>query len=113
MLPEFRNEPLADFAQPANRDAMQGALAVVRADFGRDWPLVIGGERVTTGEWIESFDPCQPDRRVGRVAKATRGFAEHALKSAWNAFPEWARWPPAERARVLFKAAALLRRQKH
>ena len=35
------------------------------------------------------------------------------MNAAWAAYPDWSRLLPAERARVLFKAAALLRRQKH
>ncbi|MBI2756536.1 MAG: L-glutamate gamma-semialdehyde dehydrogenase [Chloroflexi bacterium] len=113
MLAEFANEPLTDFTVPADRQAMGAALERARGEFGRAWPLAIGGERVTTGAWIESFDPCQPDRVVGRVAAADRGHAEHALNAAWQAFADWSRWTPAARAGVLLRAAALLRRQKH
>lgn len=113
MLSAFRNEPLTDFSQPANRDAMQAALAEARGAFAQEWPLVIAGERVTTDGWIESFDPCQKDRLVGRVARAGRGEAEHALNAAWQAFDAWSRWQPVERARVLLEAAALLRRRRH
>ena len=113
MLSEFRNEPLTDFAAPENRQSMEGALQQVRSEFDREWPLVVGGERVTTGRWIESRDPCSKDRLVGRVAQAGRGEAEHALKAAWNAFPEWSAWTPDARARLLLKAASLLRKRKH
>src|ERR671939_430853 len=36
-----------------------------------------------------------------------------AMGAAWQALPSWSRWTPAERARVLFKAAAIMRREKH
>ena len=113
MVPEFRNEPLTDFSLPAQRQAMQEALGTVRGEFHREWPLVIGGERVTTQDWIASSDPCHKHQRVGRVAKAGRAEAERAFAAAWAAFPVWSRWQAAERARVLFNAAALLRRHKH
>jgi 1-pyrroline-5-carboxylate dehydrogenase len=113
MVPEFRNEPVTDFSQPAARQAMESALATVRGEFGREWPLLIGGERVTTAAWIESRDPCLKDQVVGRVAKAGQAEAERAIEAAQEAFPTWSRWQPAERARLLFRAAALLRRQKH
>ncbi len=38
-LSEFRNEPYADFSLPENRRAMEAALAQVRAEFGREYPL--------------------------------------------------------------------------
>ncbi len=113
MIGEFKNEPLTDFAQPPNRQAMEQALSTVRSEFGREWPLVIDGERVRTGEWIESFDPCQKDRVVGRAAKAGRAEADRALEVAWRAYEEWSRWTPAERARTLLKVGALLRQRRH
>jgi len=44
-VPDFRNQPLTDFGQPQERSAMERALAQVRDEFDRDWPLVIGGSR--------------------------------------------------------------------
>ena len=113
MVPEFVNESLTDFAQPVHRDAFEGALRSVRGEFGRDWPLVIGGQPHTTSAWIDSLNPCAPSEIVGRVAKATTDDAQRALDAAWYAFDDWSRWQPAERARVLFKAGALLRARKH
>ena len=113
MVPEFVNEPLSDFSTPALRQGMEAALRSVRDEFNRQWPLVIGGERVTSGAWIDSVNPCQKTQLVGRVSRASQVHAERALDAAWAAFPEWSRWQPAERARVLFKAAALMRARKH
>jgi 1-pyrroline-5-carboxylate dehydrogenase len=113
MLAPFRNEPPTDFSQPGAREAFQAALAQVAATFERDYPLLIGGEPVWSGEWIVSYDPCQRDRRVGRVACGTPALAERALDAAWAAFPAWSRLDPAARARILWRAAALLRRRKH
>jgi 1-pyrroline-5-carboxylate dehydrogenase len=113
MVPEFANEPLTDFSNPSNRQAMQAALQHVKAEFGREWPLVIGGEEVTSAAWIDSFNPCERTELVGRVARASRGEAERAIDSAWAAFPDWASWRPDQRARLLFKTAALMRAKKH
>jgi 1-pyrroline-5-carboxylate dehydrogenase len=113
MLPEFTNEALTDFSDTTNRQAMEAALLQVRGEFGREWPLVIGGKQETTGGWIDSLNPCHKDQVVGRVARADRAHAERALDVAWTACEDWSTWLPAERARVLFKAAALLRASKH
>jgi 1-pyrroline-5-carboxylate dehydrogenase len=113
MVPEFANEPLTDFSNPAQRAAMDAALRQVKGEFSREWPLLIGGQPVITNAWIDSFNPCQKTQVVGRAAKAGQSEAGRALEAAWSAFADWSRWQPAERARVLFKAAALLRRQKH
>ncbi len=45
----FKNEPLTDFSKPANRKAMEKALAKVRSAFSREYPIVIGGEEI----WAE------------------------------------------------------------
>src|SRR5260370_7254724 len=114
MVPEFANEPLTDFAKSApDRQAMETALREVKGEFDREWPLVIGGERVTTTAWSESRNPCQKDQVVGRTTKAGQGEAQRALDAAWNAFADWSTWQPDQRARLLLKAAALLRRRKH
>jgi 1-pyrroline-5-carboxylate dehydrogenase len=113
MVPDFENEPLSDFSNTEQRSAMEAALRQVAGDFNREWPLVIGGEHVTPGAWIDSFDPCRKERRVGRVARASQTEAQRALDAAWAAYPDWSRFGPDERARVLLKAAASMRRQKH
>jgi len=114
MVPEFANESLTDFAKSVpDRQAMEAALREVKGEFDRQWPLVIGGQRVTTSAWIESRNPCQKEQVVGRTARAGQGEAQRALDAAWDAFANWSTWQPAERARLLLKAAALLRRRKH
>jgi 1-pyrroline-5-carboxylate dehydrogenase len=113
MVPEFVNEALTDFSNPEQRQAMQAALRSVQGEFARDWPLLIGGAQVSSGAWIQSMNPCQKTQVVGRVAKASQSQAESALDAAWSAFPEWSRWQPAERARLILKVAALMRARKH
>src|SRR5262249_29642336 len=111
MVPEFTNEPLTDFGNSVQRQAMEASLHDVKSEFGREWPLVLGGEAVTTGAWIESANPCHFSEIVGRVARAGQAEADRALKAAWAAFADWSRWRPDERARLLLEAAALLRRR--
>jgi 1-pyrroline-5-carboxylate dehydrogenase len=113
MVPEFANEPLTDFTSAEHRQAMQTALNSVKQEFDREWPLVIGGKKVTSGGWIHSLNPCQKQQVVGKVARASQAQAEQALDAAWGAFPDWSRWHPAERARLLLKTAALMRARKH
>ncbi len=108
----FKNEPVERFTSEESRKAMQAALAEVRAQFGREYPLVIGGERVWTGAFLGSLDPSDPSRVVGRVARARKEDAEAALEAAWKAFESWKRWDQEARSRVLLKAAHLMRRRK-
>ena len=48
----YTNEPSVDFSDPTVRDTMQAALEKVGNELGRDYPLIIGGERRETGQWI-------------------------------------------------------------
>ena len=106
MPSEFKNEPFTDFSDPANEEAMTQALQKVSGELGRDYDLIIGGEKVSTDDKIRSIDPSNPNTLIGSVSKATRDHAEQALRAADEAFATWKHVKPAERAEYLFKAAA-------
>jgi len=111
--PEFRNEPLTDFSQPADRAAMEAALAEVRSRLGREYPLLIGGERMKPAGRLRSLNPSRPGEVVGVHSAADASLAEQAVRRAHEFFPRWSRRPAAERAGVLFETARLLRSRKH
>lgn len=110
---EFRNEPLTDFRREENRAAYQAALERVRARLGAQYPLIIGGERILTDATILSTNPSDPAEVVGVVAQANRELADRAMAAALAAFPVWSRTDPLARARILWRAAALMRRRRH
>ena len=70
-LPEFHNEPFTDFSKPESAAAMERALAEVRSQLGKTYPLIIGGEKIFTDSTIDSINPANPKEVVGRVASAT------------------------------------------
>gem|GEM_PF-6584755 len=43
MLPPFANEPFTDFADERNAAVMREAIANVESQFGREYPVIIGG----------------------------------------------------------------------
>lgn len=112
MRAPFKNEPSIDFSVEANREAMRQALANVEKQLGQEYPIVIGGKRVTTGQWIESINPGNPDQVVGRVAKARASDVEDAIAAADEAFQSWRKMSVEGRASVLFKMAGIVRRRK-
>ena len=79
---EFRNEPFTDFSKEENARAMREALAQVKSELGRDYPLVVGGERVETGDFLESLNPARKTEVVGRFHKATKELANRAVETA-------------------------------
>jgi RHH-type proline utilization regulon transcriptional repressor/proline dehydrogenase/delta 1-pyrroline-5-carboxylate dehydrogenase len=108
----FRNEPLADFSREENRDAMKRALTEVAMQFNREYPLVIDGKDVTTGNWLESHNPSNLKQSVGKFALARKSDAGAAIATAAKAFPAWRDTPVADRAGYLFRAAAVMRRRR-
>ena len=112
MLPEFRNEPLIDFANEANRRAMEAAIASVEERFGRHYPLFVRGREVRTAREFDSLDPSDPSRVVGRVAAATPEVADEAVRAAHDAFRAWSHTTAEARARVMLRAAAIMRRRR-
>jgi 1-pyrroline-5-carboxylate dehydrogenase len=108
----FTNEPSLDFSLDENRAAMRAALASVGGELGRRYPLVIGGERRETGDWIRSVNPGNLDQLVGEVARARPADAEDAIAAAEQAYGSWRRMPVEGRAGVLFRMAAIVRRRR-
>ena len=111
MLPTYRPEPYVNFAEEGPRRAMTAALDRVGGLLGQSYPLRIGGKELTTPEKIESICPAATDRVVGRVSTADADQANEAVEVAYEHFKMWSRVEPDARARILIKAAAIIRRR--
>ena len=112
MLPPFQNEPFVDFSNERNAAVMREAIANVESQFGREYPLVIGGKRYTTGDMLASVNPSNYDEVIGLVHKANVELADKAIEAATDAFKSWKHVAPEVRARYVLKVAALLRKHK-
>ena len=108
----YKNEPYLDWSDEANVKAMRSAMQDVSGRLGESYPLVIGGKRIETEGEIASVNPANPSQVVGRVAAAGEREADMALETATKAFESWSRTAPEARARVLLRAAAIMRRRK-
>jgi 1-pyrroline-5-carboxylate dehydrogenase len=108
----FKNEPFSDFSNPERKQQMLAALDKVASELGRDYDLIINGKRISTESKSVSINPSNKDQVIGRVAKADQTLAEEAMQAALSAFEWWKNIEPRERARVLLKAAAIMRRRK-
>lgn len=113
MLPPFKNEPFTNFNDPVNRAAFEQALATVESRFGERIPLIVGGERIFTEDTIKSTNPANPDQVLAYISKGTKELALKAVESANQNFQWWKNYDPDARARILLRAAAILRRRKH
>jgi 1-pyrroline-5-carboxylate dehydrogenase len=113
MTTEFRNEPFTDFSKEENAAEMRAALEKIKSELGREYPLVIGGERIKTGDTLASINPANRTEVVGKFHKATKELANKAVEAAAEAFKTWRNVPAERRADLLFRVAALMRERKH
>jgi 1-pyrroline-5-carboxylate dehydrogenase len=111
-LAPFRNEPIRDFSDPADRRSLEEALARVRPGLGRRWPLVIDGVKVHGPRTIASINPARPSELVGEVDEASPEQISQALDAATDAFASWKTVAAQERADFLLRAAARIRETK-
>lgn len=112
-LPAFRNEPYTDFSIAESRKRMEEALAKVRGQLGREYGIVIDGERIHTADKLKSTNPARPDEIVGIHQKATPELANRAIETAHRNFAAWSRTPAVDRIRMLLKTASLIRERKY
>jgi len=111
-IPKFKNEAYIDFSKPENRKKMLVALEKVQAQLGREYDIIIGGERIKTEQKLHSYNPSNKDEIVGVFQKATPELASRAIEVAYEKFKEWQWVKPAKRAQYLFRAARLMRKRK-
>src|SRR5690348_17238211 len=109
---EFRNEPLLDFSKAENRAAMEAALKKVAGQLGREYPNVIGGEKVHTKEKIQSTNPSHPSQMIGIFQKGTVEMANQAVEAAHKAFAHWKSVPAEERVALCFRMGEILRKRR-
>jgi RHH-type proline utilization regulon transcriptional repressor/proline dehydrogenase/delta 1-pyrroline-5-carboxylate dehydrogenase len=107
----FQNEPLTDFSREENRQKMLQGLETVKKQLGRTYPLVIGGQRVSTPQTFPSVNPSRTSEVIGQIARATPENARQAIAAAAKAFETWRDTDPKTRAEYLFKAADAIRKR--
>ncbi|HET7657059.1 MAG TPA: L-glutamate gamma-semialdehyde dehydrogenase [Bacillales bacterium] len=113
MVLPYKTEPLTDFSNEENRKAFQAALKQVEGELGKDYDLIIGGEKISTDEKLTSTNPSNKEQVIGTVSMASKKHIDKAFEAAEEALNEWRKWDPEVRAQILFRAAAIVRRRKH
>jgi 1-pyrroline-5-carboxylate dehydrogenase len=111
-LPEFTNEPYVDFSKAENRKKMEDALKKVASEFGREYPMWIGGQKVITSDKRNSTNPSRPSEIIGVFQHANAEMARQAVEAAHKYFDTWKKVPFQERAKCLFRAAQIVRERK-
>jgi 1-pyrroline-5-carboxylate dehydrogenase len=90
-----------------------GALARIRAQLGRDYPLYVGAEATpSAAAAIVDTSPTDTSVVLGTFAAATPEHVHRAVTAARRAQRAWARTPWRERVATLRRAAGLIRERK-
>ena len=111
----FSNEPVVDFRVEVNAQAMRAAIEKVRGELGREYDLVIGGQRTRThreNDKIRSLNPARPSEIVGVHQRADREHVQPAMRAALAAFESWKNVAAEERAGLVIRTAGILRKRK-
>jgi RHH-type proline utilization regulon transcriptional repressor/proline dehydrogenase/delta 1-pyrroline-5-carboxylate dehydrogenase len=108
----FVNEPQTDFSIAGARDRFTTALATVRRQFGRHYPLVIGGTAVDTAGQLASRNPSRPDEVVGTTASASGDDVDRAVAAAEQAFAAWRDAGAVARSDLLGRVANVMRESR-
>lgn len=111
-MTEFQNMTYLDFTDPVIKKQQFDALQKVRAQYGKEYPNIIGGKEVFTAKKTISLNPANVDEKVGIFQKGGREDAENAMQSALKAFETWKNVPAKERASYLFKAAKIMKKRR-
>src|SRR4029079_15467062 len=95
VMDEFRNEPFTDFSKPENAEAMRAAIEKVRSELGREYPVIIGGERYSVAEKFKSYNPANKSEVVGIFSEvdADISLVEKAIDTATATFKIWRNVP--------------------
>ncbi|MCK9520430.1 MAG: bifunctional proline dehydrogenase/L-glutamate gamma-semialdehyde dehydrogenase, partial [Dehalococcoidia bacterium] len=106
--PVFANVPTAEFHGERDRELMARAIDEVRAEFGREYPLLLDGAPGLGAGWDTVTAPADPSLVLGRVARGTLTDVERAVASAKRGFATWRETPAGDRAAALRRAAVLM-----
>ena len=108
LYPDRRNSRGIDFANEHDLAALDAALAAAATEPWTAAPMLAGSPDTTEPARSETLaSPSNAQASVGRVTPATAGDVESALAGARSA-DSWRLTAPAERARILERAADVL-----
>ena len=94
-------------------EAFDAALATVRAECGREYPLYIDGQAVRPqAPPVVDTSPIDTDLVLGRFASAGTLHVDQAVEAAYRARRGWEKLGWQKRVAIMRNAAALVRRHK-
>src|SRR5437773_12399211 len=81
-MTELTNEPFIDFSKPENRQRMEDALQTATSEFGREYPVWLGGHKVSTPDKRNSTHRSRRPQVSGVLENATADMGKTAVAAA-------------------------------
>ena len=91
--------------------SFERALAALKSELGREYPMLIGGQERHALEKFKKLSPINRDWLLGTFQKGTTLDAKDAIAAARSAFPAWSALPWKKRVAYLRRAAALIEKR--
>lgn len=88
------------------------ALEQVRSEFGRKYPMIIGGRQVRTSQTVAQHSPIDTRLILGYLPAGGSEHARQAVAAAKRAFESWGRTDYRERTRIMRGAADIMSHRK-
>lgn len=109
----FRNEPITMTWSEERKRSMHAGFVKVRERAKEVRPLRVNGEVDKDGQTIERFNPSNTKELLGRCVAASADIAKRAVEGAHQTYLNyWRKTDAMMRARIVLRAAALLRRYR-
>jgi len=107
-VPPPVNEPVLAYAPGSPERAALDAEVARQRDETIEIPVVVGGERIETGDLVEAVCPHDHGHVLAKVHRAGEAEIRRAIDAAIEARREWCRVSPETRAAVFLRAAEIV-----
>ncbi|CAM0142609.1 1-pyrroline-5-carboxylate dehydrogenase [Umbelopsis sp. WA50703] len=108
-LPAIDNEPMKSYAPGSvERQKLEQAIKDMRAAKPAEIPVVINGEKITSGATAQQPNPSEHKSVVCNYHEADASLIKKAIDGALEAKPRWEAMPFNDRAAIFLKAADLI-----
>jgi 1-pyrroline-5-carboxylate dehydrogenase len=112
-LHTFVNEGYTDFTKNEGIEKSSAAIKGVRAELGKEYDLLIAGERRKSAEKLKSLNPSKPTEVVGIHQMGSAEDAVDAVEAAYRYFGVWAQTSVEQRAAYVKAVAQVIRKRKY
>lgn len=108
----FENEPCLDFSLESNHQSMTGQLKSVLDHTTVTVLPILNGKPIEPPSFFETRNPSHKNRIIARVGASTLNISDKAVDTALAGFITWKKETPAHRAKLLSRAADLIRNKR-